>query len=386
MELFKTCNKEHMSSFEHRNVPKTEGEGQELPTTEQTDRIPENIPEQNDAEARTKKINTFLAGENIKRDAHVIETTTLQKIIARKALAAAAAGLFLFGAAEHARGVQDPHPVTATHKERITLHDEQSSTETEIMEDIPASLKDLPTGTTLRRELAEAQALEDLKAFADKADTAFEGIFSASLPVEISSTLTMDQEELLSKKITEARVAAARQLINPLGTTKNPEAAYRHDGAAEHTTPQSTEDRTTTIESALRADIQSLLPQETISALSPEDLTEFLDEMSHVAEDLSDHNIIQQNKILQQKALPSIDAYIGVSLSSRDTAPQENTDVYDASSKETAEQIFGVRISGNLNNLSPEAITEAFGDEIQSITERPTQKIASQLLGFAITK
>lgn len=362
MELFKKNNKEYMQSFEHQILQK-KNEEENVPPTEQERHLPEDAVEQHRVEEHAKRIDEFLAQEKTTRDERAQETT-LHKVIGRRVIAAAAAGLFLFGAAERTHGAQEPHPATTVQKEWTTHDDEQ---------DTLRPLKEvLPEPPTLRSELAQiAKDLENLKN--DEHRNPLEDMLSVSLPADISFTLTMDQIEVLSAQITDARVKAARQLFNPSGTTEHPEKAYRRattESAEKTPVIPPVEERIADIKSTLREQIHSLLPEKTIRAVSPKSLADFLEDMSDIAKELSYYDWNRQY-LLEKEQRGSIVAGIGASPYNLDDG---------------AGTLLGIRISGDLNNLPSDALSEAFNKEINLIKKNPLEKVATELLGWAITR
>lgn len=340
-----------------------------------------------EAQNRADAAESTIVKETAQRDERIAETETLPRVVARKILIAAAAGLFVLGAAERAHGTEDVHPSTST-EAQWTILNAGSDVENNTAHDVDA-LQDIVPPNALRAQLAEAEAWDNLRKLQNKEHDLATAL-SVDFPYDISSQLTPEQEDALIKQMTEARIDAARQLFNPSGSTEHPEAAYRRAAAnptAEQVSTQSTSDDVTRVEQALGERLRNILPENIVANVSPEIIQQFIDDAAHISEDLSTHTALQQHEHkMNNTSSVDINATMGTFFHSRNTAPSDSDDAHVASHSNSAETILGIRFSGNLNNLSPEALRDAFAKEAQSYKDHPKQKLVNELLGYVITK
>ena len=153
-----------------------------------------------EAQNRADAAESTIVKETAQRDERIAETETLPRVVARKILIAAAAGLFVLGAAERAHGTEDVHPSTST-EAQWTILNAGSDVENNTAHDVDA-LQDIVPPNALRAQLAEAEAWDNLRKLQNKEHDLATAL-SVDFPYDISSQLTPEQEDALIKQMDE---------------------------------------------------------------------------------------------------------------------------------------------------------------------------------------
>lgn len=365
-----------MSSFEalakRRNIV------EQHPSPETPAAARERASESDPQERRAQNIENFLANARATYDSTRSENTTFLKMMGKRILAGAAAGMFLFSPGE-ARAAEQPTDTAASRRASET---------------VPPGLSDISKHSYLdafpRAPITGAKAQEIQDYYFDVTRHSF------YIPREIKELMSPDEEDALRQRGQQLRRETFLELHS--SSSEHPEKTFRQrQGQDEETsfdeTPEQTSARVKRAEALLREQLLNQLPDNVRTQVDPTVLNTFLDDASRASELAHDSRLdSEEQKLLSVRVDEESDrpvalrTNVGTSFHRNVTSEsaQESLRLDDATIG------LGIHFSGDLNELfDPQTdigkkLYESLSAEWQSYKKSPVKRVAGEILSWSI--